>query len=156
MKIIALSDTHGSLMLDNFALLLSDADIIAHLGDGYNDAQHLSSECGKSIISLKGNCDFSGQIYQTLVVEGHTILFTHGHAYGVKSDLMRLNYFADEIGADIVFYGHTHIPDVSFFYNKWFINPGSLGRPRNGMRTYVTVNITADSVKAEIKEYKTE
>ena len=39
------------------------------------------------------------------------LFVTHGHAYGVKSGLGRLAERAKTLGADVVLYGHTHIPE---------------------------------------------
>jgi len=35
--------------------------------------------------------------------------------------------------ADVIFYGHTHIPSLRRIDNQWIVNPGSLGQPRHGM-----------------------
>jgi putative phosphoesterase len=34
--------------------------------------------------------------------------------------------------ADVVLFGHTHIPSIRRVNEQWFVNPGSLGQPRHG------------------------
>lgn len=153
MKIYILSDTHGFDCAERFALLARDADLIIHLGDGYFDAQRISAEAGKSVISIKGNCDIMGTNLENIRIDNHIIMCTHGHLYGVKTGLTTLSYAADEAGADIVLYGHTHVPDITNYNNKWFINPGSLGRPHSSVRTYCVLTLKNGRVMPEFKEF---
>ena len=95
----------------------------------------------------------TGACFFLTLVDNHIIMCTHGHLYGVKTGLTALSYAADEIGADIVLYGHTHIPDITNYNNKWFINPGSLGRPLSPVRTYCILTIDKDKIKPELKEF---
>lgn len=39
---------------------------------------------------------------------------------------------ADKAEADIMIYGHTHIPYFKKFEGKYFINAGSVGKPKDG------------------------
>ncbi len=153
MKILVLSDTHGFDCAERIALLAQSADMIIHLGDGYFDAQQICSLAQKNVISIKGNCDFYGSQVENIKIDSHIIMCTHGHLYGVKAGLTTLSYAAEEAGADIVLYGHTHVPDITNYNNKWFINPGSLGRPLTNVRTYCLLTIDNDKVKPELKEF---
>jgi protein phosphatase len=38
----------------------------------------------------------------------------------------------ENIGADIVLVGHTHVPSVQSFGSRLVVNPGSLGQPKTG------------------------
>ena len=53
-------------------------------------------------------------------------MLTHGHDYGVKRGLLDLYYKACEVGAKVVFYGHTHQSNVTTEGNVTMINPGAL------------------------------
>lgn len=57
-------------------------------------------------------------------------------------------HMARKANADIMIYGHTHIPYRKNFNNKVFINAGSVGKPKDGdVRTCVCiVEITINSV----------
>lgn len=60
-------------------------------------------------------------------------------------------HMARKADADIMIYGHTHIPYRKNLNSKVFINAGSVGKPKDGdIRTCVCiVDITADNVKSE-------
>lgn len=87
-------------------------DALFFLGDGVRDAE--SVERGISQLFLvRGNCDFLASDLpeeELLRFEGHTILLTHGHRYGVKSGVGALIRYAAERDADLVLFGHTHTP----------------------------------------------
>ncbi|MEG0145820.1 MAG: metallophosphoesterase family protein, partial [Clostridia bacterium] len=61
---------------------------------------------------------------------------THGNTYRVKQGLLMLAYGAREVGADIVLYGHTHIPSVDRDGPLLLINPGALMDGRYAILTF--------------------
>ena len=121
MKLLILSDTHGR--VDRLAKVLklhADADAILFLGDGLSDIARSGIDIGK-LFCVRGNCDgFSvgSGIYSpnelSLCFDGFNILMMHGHLHGVKSGIDRAVYYAEEKGADILLFGHTHIPCESY------------------------------------------
>jgi putative phosphoesterase len=58
---------------------------------------------------------------------------------------------AKKADADIIIYGHTHIPYRKDIGNKVFINAGSVGKPKDGdpRACLCILDITPDNVKAE-------
>ncbi|MCX8034211.1 MAG: metallophosphatase family protein [Thermodesulfovibrio sp.] len=64
---------------------------------------------------------------------------------------------ADKAGADIMIYGHTHIPYFKEINGKYFINAGSVGKPKDGdTRTctcIVEINSSGAKVRFIRKEY---
>lgn len=44
-----------------------------------------------------------------------------------------LEKILDGSRADVIFYGHTHIPSLRRIGAQWIVNPGSLGQPRHGL-----------------------
>lgn len=105
-------------------------DYIIHLGDHAKDAEELSSFYPNiPLAAVRGNCDrFSDQPETRLAVYGGVkILSCHGHTYGVKSGLLRAVYAAKEAGADILLYGHTHIPYCDDADGLRILNPGACG-----------------------------
>lgn len=62
----------------------------------------------------------------------HKALVTHGHHYDVGWDRALLLERAQEAGADVVFFGHTHRP-AHIEYREAGVscfNPGSIALPR--------------------------
>ena len=68
---------------------------------------------------------------------GKIFFALHGHTRAVKSGLQILSEAAREKNADIVLYGHTHIPRAERIDGIWFLCPGSI---RDG--AYGIVDIT--------------
>ncbi|MCX7793835.1 MAG: metallophosphatase family protein [Thermodesulfovibrionales bacterium] len=58
---------------------------------------------------------------------------------------------ADRAGADIMIYGHTHLPYRKDIGNKIFINAGSVGRPKDGdpRACLCVVDIEEKDIKTE-------
>lgn len=129
-RICVLSDTHGS--VDLFPLFLKqtkEADFYIHLGDYTRDAEILQQQAEKPVYIVRGNNDFSPNhpYEQVLKMENLTILITHGHKYNVKFSMHRLYFRAMEAEANLVLYGHTHVPKVFAEQGIIFMCPGSLG-----------------------------
>lgn len=132
MKILVLSDSHGSLRnvqkaVDKYGV---NADIIVHCGDApRGETEWLTEFCKNStVVCVRGNCDFTTcerKDVELLTVEGKTIMVTHGHLFNAKFGLERLSYAGEERGADIVLFGHTHIPTDETIGKVRLINPGS-------------------------------
>ncbi|MFL0268535.1 metallophosphoesterase [Candidatus Clostridium radicumherbarum] len=155
MQIAVLSDSHRHSYELNHALKqIVAADLIIHLGDNVEDVEVLRKGYKGSIINVRGNCDFSAFVPSERLEElnGKKVFITHGHKYGVKSDLLRLKYKAKEVGADIVLFGHTHEAVELYEEGIWFINPGSLALPRNRYKSYALLNIDKDDIKICIRE----
>ena len=62
----------------------------------------------------------------------HCAFVTHGDAYGVSWGEEELVSKAQEMGADVVFYGHTHCPAFHYYEKEGVtvFNPGSIALPR--------------------------
>lgn len=131
MKLLIMSDTHGdSAVIEQVKEYVQDADIIVHCGDSELDYHHPFLQ---GIQRVRGNCDrqsaFPEEITEKLA-SGDTLFVTHGHLFNVKSTLMPLTYRAEELGATICCFGHSHVLGVEKIGNTLFINPGSLKKPR--------------------------
>lgn len=115
-----------------------DAEVVFFLGDGLSDAEALAyGDMSRIWIAVKGNCDGSCVFRSTMVgatdsitLLGHKIVLTHGHYYGAKAGFDGLLALAEREGADIVLFGHTHIPCEKYFsdFEKpiRLYNPGSI------------------------------
>ena len=63
-------------------------------------------------------------------LHGHKIAMTHGHNQHVERGVDVLKYWALQNEADVVLYGHTHVPFVEQSSQMTVLNPGSISRPR--------------------------
>ena len=137
MKILVFSDSHSNSHRIKEAIDLHHAkcDCIIFLGDGIKDVEYVKEQYPQiPFFIVKGNCDFFAHDYENeklICLENFKIFITHGHLYGAKSGCGRLAYRARELGADAVFFGHTHIPldDMVEIADKKIrlFNPGSIG-----------------------------
>ncbi len=134
MKILVIGDTHGKLnMVRDIMSKLKGIDLIIHTGDHYRDGAALNEEYHIPVVAVRGNCDASGgEDFQVIETEAGKILLTHGHKLGVKHDLTRLLYKAQEEGCIAAVYGHTHVSLVDEIDGLKIINPGSLPFSRDG------------------------
>src|SRR5690554_5628715 len=111
MKVLILSDSHGwtSEVEEIIKRHEGEVDLIFHCGDSELSA---SSPVLKNVYTVKGNCDFGVDFPEQIVEEVNGLRFfvTHGHMLNVKKTEMNLIYKAKENEADIVCFGHTHVP----------------------------------------------
>lgn len=140
MRYLVISDTHGR--IDKAALLIerwhADIDGVLHLGDITSDARFLDNQYrfqyNLAFAYVPGNCDMGDPSPRTRVfhVEQRTVLMCHGDRYHVGDGLEYLRYKAHDAGADVVLFGHTHVPLSEERDGILFLNPGSLTLPRGG------------------------
>ena len=142
MELLIFSDSHGN--AEAMRRVLSRQphapDAVLFLGDGLRDAASL--EDGRTLwYPVRGNCDwFSGDAptERRLYLEGHELLLLHGHEHGVKGGVGALLAYAARTGADVVLFGHTHLPreevipagevlgGVTLTRPLYLFNPGSV------------------------------
>lgn len=131
-KILVFSDSHGE--MENVSMLLSkinEYDKVIFLGDGLSDLNWYRNYYINKIDVVKGNGDLFLALAPNeldFTVEGVNIFATHGHLYGVKSDLEKLKTKAKLLSSNIVLYGHTHRQRLNEIDGISFLNPGSLCR----------------------------
>lgn len=123
MNLLVFSDSHGN----RRALLRAVArqlelpprerpDYLLFLGDGVSDFESLATYdlSGASLLAVKGNCDAWGASdlpeIREAVFANYRAVLTHGHRFSVKSDLTEAVRYAAEVQADLLLFGHTHIP----------------------------------------------
>ena len=139
MNILVFSDTHGridrALELCERVEAFANIDMILHCGDYLRDATQLQETTGIEVVSVPGNCDGCFErVMEKVDVPGGRILITHGHTEGVKFDITRLLYLADENDCNIVCFGHTHEAVCQRIDGIQLINPGSTTHPRDGSK----------------------
>lgn len=130
MKLLVMSDTHGDAEIIKVVRARhQDVDRVIHCGDSELDFEHPYLD---SVKRVRGNCDRDKGFPEEefIEIEGKKIFVTHGHLFNVKSTTMNLFYRAKEVGADAVFFGHSHVLGAELVDNIFFLNPGSLLKPR--------------------------
>jgi putative phosphoesterase len=149
MKVLIVSDTHGR----NQYLLktlekVSPIDLLIHLGDFEGGEEYIRTIASCPTEFVSGNNDFfNGLPREKLIRIGkYSILLTHGHRYGVNYNTNTVRDLAVKNNADIVMFGHTHVPMIDLSQSVWVINPGSLALPRQHGRipTFIIMDIDAE------------
>ena len=130
MKILVLSDSHGS--VDNMAraVELTSPQLLLHLGDCWRDAEALRDLFPHlELIQVPGNCDLrpGEPLERQLDIQGKRILMCHGHTYHVKMGPGAAIRAAREAGAGLLCFGHTHEALCEFQNGLWIVNPGAAG-----------------------------
>ena len=133
MRILIVSDTHR--YNKNYLELverLKPLDMIIHCGDVEGSEYTLKEAADCPVMMIAGNNDFFGPLPKELEfnIEKYKVWVTHGHYYSVYSGNKRIIEAARSRGADIVCFGHTHIPVLEQVDGLTVINPGSISYPR--------------------------
>jgi len=160
-RLLITADVHGSyatwITLNS---LLKPDDILVVAGDLFDtrygrrsspdfQPDHIRDnlrEMKNKVYFVYGNCDepsfYPGQDY-TLEFEsmGLNIFLHHGHT--------RLNTISPR--TNLIIQGHTHLASLEKHQETFFLNPGSLACPRNGLYTYGIV----DNNKIQLMDIKT-
>ncbi|MCR5468649.1 MAG: metallophosphoesterase [Lachnospiraceae bacterium] len=148
MRILAISDTHGS---QTKLLELVEAegkfDLALHMGDAEGYEDRIEEILGCPLKVVRGNCDtFSDLPYDRVVEIGKTRFFmTHGHLHDVNFGPAELKRAAREKKCQVALYGHTHVPHIDYG-DVIVMNPGSLSRPRQDGRkpSYIVMEMNEE------------
>ncbi|MDP4182854.1 MAG: metallophosphoesterase [Bacillota bacterium] len=154
MKILLFSDSHGyTHNMFKAVNKVKDIDIIIHLGDFVKDIQKLSDMIkGPKYEFVLGNNDWSREFpsEKLIEVEGKKIFITHGHLYNVKNDYTKIIQKGVSLGADAVFFGHTHKTEELYYEGMMVLNPGSISIPSQSDRpTYCVIEIKDNKIKSK-------
>lgn len=132
MKILVMSDSH------------QDRNVIEMLKQKYDGQVNAMFHCGDSelpagdpvwqgINVVTGNMDSDADYPELLVrtLADKKILLTHGHIQGINLyGHSQLENLAQEKSADIVLFGHIHLPVAEIISGRLYLNPGSVAQPR--------------------------
>ncbi len=169
MKIMFLSDIHGSLKYAKMALEIFDkenydklvllGDLMYHgprnpLPDGYEtmEVSKLLNTYKDKITAVRGNCDSEvDQMllefpitadYTEILLPNYKIFATHGHLYN-RDNMPFLNK------GDIFIHGHFHLPMAEKLGDIYYLNPGSISLPKeNNKNSYGTLVGNKFTIKA--------
>lgn len=132
MKICVFSDSHG--VSDNMlhAVYVEEPDAVIFLGDGERDLKPIRRRYPNlPVYVVCGNCDVGFSLPDKLILtlEGVRIFAVHGHRHDVKydQDLDYLLRSARHEQANVVLFGHTHVPYMETQEDILVLNPGACG-----------------------------
>lgn len=159
---LVVSDSHGRADLLARAYERARPDVVLFLGDGQRDLNVIPDEV--TLRAVRGNCDWSNALNAPLLrveqIAGYRIFMTHGHEYGVKWSIEDAVISAAAEQADVLLYGHTHIPFEKTYLagakcGKTVLKkpllvlcPGSVGEPPDGIPSFATLTLAPAGVLA--------
>ncbi|MCL1806904.1 MAG: metallophosphoesterase [Oscillospiraceae bacterium] len=159
MKLLILSDSHECIdsMLESVAV--ENPGAVFHLGDHIQDSFALRARIPDDVplYCVRGNCDYAGEDENLITILGKKIFYTHGHVYRVKTGLDEIARRGKEVCADLVLFGHTHMPYIGKSGKTLLMNPGSCGGRRwtggaPSRKTYGVVTIDEKGIQCQIIE----
>lgn len=146
MRVGVFADSHGDHeALDDLLERMGALDAVCFLGDVERDAEHLRLRLAAMpnqppLYAVRGNNDVFSTCtlpWEMLIeLGGKRIYMTHGHRL---SGLMGLAYKAQECGAQIALFGHTHRALCETAQGVLLLNPGSAGNFCRGGRARASV-----------------
>ncbi|MEJ5257996.1 MAG: phosphodiesterase [Fervidobacterium sp.] len=168
MKILVVSDTHGSVKawedieklfdLKQFTSIFHLGDVLYHgprnpLPDGYDPKSLVEKLKNYRIDYIRGNCDadidlkvLSVQEMPKVTMEyfgDFSFLLVHGEIFE-ENDIKQ---FVNDTSAQFIIHGHTHIPKIEEIDGKFVLNPGSTSLPKNGTsRSVMTIEIDENTL----------
>lgn len=154
MKIAVVSDSHGSLSAwEKAEKYFNGVDLVLHAGDilyhgarnpfpeGYDTnglTNRINNETKEnySLLAVQGNVDalvdnwvlpYPLPGYAVYENDGFRIVIYHGHQHESLEERVE---FAQRFGADMLIFGHTHLPLLEEKDNVILLNPGSIALPK--------------------------
>ena len=153
MKILVISDTHGCTSVIDGLIRAENPDVLFHLGDFQSDLKMSTFAQRMPTYSVPGNCD---NAYVTSGAEicvdlgGVRFFALHGHTRNMRLDPIGGIYAALEQNANVLLYGHTHIPLWDNHMGLTIINPGTARLKGVQEATYAVINLENGKVNGRI------
>ncbi len=170
MKILFVSDTHGSLKswediekmfdLSTFNSIFHLGDVLYHgprnpLPENYNPKELVERLKKHNINYVRGNCDADVDLKVLGIDEmpkvsmeyfgDFSFILVHGEIFEENN----IEEFAKDTNAQFIIHGHTHVSKIEEINGKYIINPGSTSLPKNGTpRSVLVLEIENDMLSA--------
>ena len=130
MKILICSDSHTRLDYFQKVIDFEEPEMIIFAGDHSTDAVDMSLVYSEILFKIvRGNTDYfdkDTKDIEIFEVNGKKVFLTHGHLFGVKSNLNEIEKKAVSENADICIFGHTHREYMKEIDGITYLNPGAL------------------------------
>ncbi len=155
--LVVLSDTHsrdGTRLAGRAAEAVDEAEVVAHAGDfvteGALDAFHDAAE---TLRAVHGNVDEAAVTERLPAVRefeyaGVRVALAHGHEHSETG----LAMLGRERDADLVAFGHSHVPGVERAGDPVLLNPGSHADPRGNPAAHTEIEPAAAGVSGRVVE----
>jgi putative phosphoesterase len=162
-KLLVLSDTHGKITLLKMIFTWAKERIppkdticsVAFLGDGVIDLQRAGEETGfySDWKLINGNNDYGIQLPESSVFDfvNYRFFICHGHRYSLYGNYHSLVSAGRVNGANVILFGHTHIPSIKTINGIHLINPGSAGNPRSNIGSTFAVIECAENKPLKVE-----
>ena len=161
-KILIFSDSHGD--IETMARITGTVkpDMVIHLGDYLYDADMLNVEYPNiNFIKIPDNTNKKNDNDKVKFenIYDKKIMMTHGHFYNVDNEeeglrnikgIQKLMEFGFGNGADIIMFGHSHMPYLNCINGKWIMNPGRIGK-KSSKIIYATYSVLHIEPSGKIK-----
>ena len=161
MKIVIFSDTHGRQdLMKQIIEKEKPFEVMVHAGDMEDQVGGVLGYTDYQIRIVAGNCDYGLGYSRELFfdLDRYHVLLIHGNMcgsihYNPAQSIESLKNYARNKGADILIFGHTHVPKIERDGELLCINPGSLSLPRqeNHKPSYAVLKIENGKTECEIK-----
>lgn len=165
--VLICSDTHASPLYIQQLIQKIDQhqpNIVIHLGDYWDDADHLKS-ASYDLIRVPGtwthyyqNSDIDNRKFEHIQNWCFFLTHTpHTHFNDLPSDLNPAQVIAQQ-RCDIICHGHTHIPKITQENGVWILNPGHLkeGDDRGYPPSYAICKLNDSIIDCSICELLTD
>lgn len=152
-KVLIVSDSHGLTEQLNVIKERHQVDYMLHCGDSELD---MDDPAMADFLKVRGNCDFDVRypLEQTFSADGIVFFMAHGHLLDVKMDLTKISYRGEELKANVICFGHTHVAGVQKMGDQVLINPGSIRLPKGRLeKTYALLQWENIEDGAEVAFY---
>ena len=130
MTILICSDSHTRLDYFQKVIDFEEPEMIIFAGDHSTDAVDMSLVYSEILFKIvRGNTDYfdkDTRDIEIFEVHGKKVFLTHGHLFGVKSNLNEIEKKAVSENADICIFGHTHREYMKEIDGITYLNPGAL------------------------------
>lgn len=135
MRIGLISDTHGRLRPEVFPHF-EGVELILHAGDIGDSSILAELSVIAPVRAVLGNTDgfdlgASVPELQTMELEGHVVVVTHGHQLGSPTPRLLRAAHPD---ADVIVFGHTHRSLIERQDGVLIVNPGAAGPQRFNLK----------------------
>lgn len=157
MKIVVFADSHKDVETMIRIVEKEKPQLVIHLGDHIKDAMCLQESFPELMVEMvPGNTDSLTVVpYEKVILQsGKRIYMTHGDRYNVQLGLSRIFYKGESVHADVILFGHTHIPYLENKQGIQMMNPGRVGCVSNSFSqaSYGIILLNNDEICCSIEK----
>lgn len=128
-------NAHAWVQGDHDAAAAADSDFASP--EEWREAAHATRAMNRVLLPAS-MLTYLGTLPVTQTIERDGTRFHLSHCPRGANDALTwadetLQEWFDETNADVILFGHTHVPLLRRMGRRYLVNPGSLGQPRHGL-----------------------